>query len=831
MRISKKLLKEYSQIKKHMVNTRIKEIKETILKSDAHYLMHGDKPTKRFFDKFKNRSEMHPITSLKNEAGEEVFRIDEILQVAENYYKNLFSGGDIDQSVVDLFLSVIEPKESCQRLMLALLLPIQDDEIWEVIMYLKKLKAPGPDGFSIEFYRAMFPVIKNELNRLLNFFMNRGRMLSKFKAGIIKFKPKTTPYNEIKNYRPITLLNTDYKIFTKILSNRLQPILKELMHDSQFCMPGKDINEMNNLIRDIMDEMKISHSDSFFMSIDFTKAFDTISHDFLYQVLVKYGFPEQFICIIKELFRDAGSHLLINGHKSKKIKLKSGTRQGDPMSRDVFTLMLNPLLVFLHQLSTIRKYESCSKQQFLTLAFMDDLNCVSQSLSSILNTIFYIKKFGRASRLEINVGKSCGIFFNKTKVFTISHLPEISWREDITILKINYGTDAWVQKQWIDLLARFKKECQYFSASAMTMKAKAVVSKSKMLAMFTYVCSSTVMPDRIRNSIDKLLLKFIVPFLSFKNLSTDEIKRKIAEFAAPMWLGGCKIDYITLHADLLLIKPVMKYLKEVHSMHGISSSNLFYVEYNIGMQLCTLFGLPVNNSTPHGFAPSFIYQYIFKMIKWFKISLDEMINGTVNSIYKRIISDLNASSRNFRSQRIFPKYLPSYLQSFNYKLFKDILPVKTMFIEYGLDTDSRCYFCDIGPESIFHLFGTCEKLKVIWDFLKEMWFLFANQHFDFQLCKTNFQLNLTSIKGFGSFEKPLIYLNSIINYAIWKMRNEIRFKFENFDVEVLIRKVVRTIGARKKLNPQLSPSFQIPHIDELFDSIVSVLNTFPFDNG
>ena len=138
----------------------------------------------------------------------------------------------------------------------------------------------------------------------------------------------------------------------------------------------------------------------------------------MYQILGKYGFSVPFINLIKELFRDAGSHILINGHKSKKIKLKSGSRQGDPLSRDIFILVLNPLLLFLNRLDRIRKYESLSRKEYLTLAYMDDLSCVTQSLSSLLNTVFYIKKFGKASRLEINMGKSSGIFFNKNNVFS-----------------------------------------------------------------------------------------------------------------------------------------------------------------------------------------------------------------------------------------------------------------------------------------------------------------------------------------------------------------------------------------------------------------------------
>ena len=177
------------------------------------------------------------------------------------------------------------------------------------------------------------------------------------------------------------------------------------------------------------------------------------------------------------------------------------------------------------------------------------------------------------------------------------------------------------------------------------------------------------------------------------------------------------------------------------------------------------------------------------------------------------------------------KGLPSYLQSFNYKLHFNLLPVKTMFREYLLDNDSCCTFCQIGPESILHLFGSCEKLRIVWQVLNEVCFVVSNEHFDFQKYRGDFKLDLTNIKCNQTYEKTLIYLNSITNYAIWKMRNDIRYKFENFDAQVLLRKILRSIGGRKGVDPKLAPSFRIPFLHELFDAMSFVINAFPFDNG
>ena len=192
---------------------------------------------------------------------------------------------------------------------------------------------------------------------------------------------------------------------------------------------------------------------------------------------------------------------------------------------------------------------------------------------------------------------------------------------------------------------------------------------------------------------------------------------------------------------------------------------------------------------------------------------------------------MNRNLGSFHSNRILMKGLPSYLQSFNYRLHFNLLPVKTIFREYLLDNDSCCMFCHVGPESIWHLFGSCEKLKIVWQVLNEVCFLLTNEPFDFSKHRGDFKLDLTNIKCSKTFEKALIYLNSIVNYAIWKMRNDVRYKFKPFDAKVLLRRVLRSIGSRKSVDLKLAPSFQIPFIKELFDSMSFVLNAFPFDNG
>ena len=248
--------------------------------------------------------------------------------------------------------------------------------------------------------------------------------------------------------------------------------------------------------------MKLSSNDSYFLSIDFRKAFDTICHKFLYQILGKYGFPYQFIELIKELFRDAGSHILINKFRSKKVKLKSGTQQGNTISRDLFILQLNPLLVFLNVFSRFEKYKSLSNKTFFTLAYMDDANVVTQSISTVWNVIFYTKKYEKASGLEINLSKSKGMFINQTSTISINDLPNIEWCNYFTCLKVNYGVQNFVTKQWVVRMDKFKDQLSFLKKTAFTFRAKSILSKSKLFPILSYTGMVHSIPINIRKEIN-----------------------------------------------------------------------------------------------------------------------------------------------------------------------------------------------------------------------------------------------------------------------------------------------------------------------------------------
>ena len=123
------------------------------------------------------------------------------------------------------------------------------------------------------------------------------------RRGILHLLYKKDDPLSLKNWRPISLLNLDYKIATKALYNRLRKVLPQILSEDQTCgMPGRSIFE-NLLLRDTIDYAKLKQLSAAVISLDQEKAFDRVNHAFLKHVLERYflwlsmtaGCPQLFL--------------------------------------------------------------------------------------------------------------------------------------------------------------------------------------------------------------------------------------------------------------------------------------------------------------------------------------------------------------------------------------------------------------------------------------------------------------------------------------------------------------------------------------------------------
>ena len=281
------------------------------------------------------------------------------------------------------------------------------DECYKSLQLFESNKSPGNDGLTVEFYRAFWHVLGSVMVDSLNYSYDYGELSNSQKEAIITLiEKKDKDKRHLSNWRPISLINVDVKIGSKAIAKRLENVLPNIIHHNQCAyVKGRLCQRKVRTIEDVMEFSEQYNIEGKMICIDFKKAFDTVSKDFLFRTLSAFGFGPSFIQWIHTFYNNISSCVLNNGFSTHLFAVERGVRQEDPLSAFLFIMVLEILCISIPNNKDIHDIVVDNEEIKLGL-FADDLTGFLKNDFSVINFLKLIEDYGSCSGLEINHDKS-----------------------------------------------------------------------------------------------------------------------------------------------------------------------------------------------------------------------------------------------------------------------------------------------------------------------------------------------------------------------------------------------------------------------------------------
>jgi hypothetical protein len=213
--------------------------------------------------------------------------------------------------------------------------PFIKEEIDVVIKHMPANKALSPDGFNGLFLKKCWHIIKEDIYNLCQDFYNGIVDIQPLNNALITLVLKINTSTSGNDFRPISLINC----VTKILGSKLQQVIIPLVHLNQYgFIKSKSIQDRLAWAFEFIHQCHCFKREIVILKLDFTKAFDTIEHTTIFQVVQHLGFNNKWIGWVQQILSSASTSVLLNRVPGKNINCQRGVKQGDPLSPLLFVL-------------------------------------------------------------------------------------------------------------------------------------------------------------------------------------------------------------------------------------------------------------------------------------------------------------------------------------------------------------------------------------------------------------------------------------------------------------------------------------------------------------
>lgn len=661
-------------------------------------------------------------------------------------------------------------------------------EVFAALNDMARGKTPGSDGLPAEFYLVFWDTLGSDLVDVLNASFNSGLLSKSQRTAIISLSFKKGDRLLHKNWRPISLLNVDYKLCARTLAGRLLRVIYFVVSPDQTCgVPGRYIGENVALLRDVVDFANEKDLPVAILSLDQEKAFDRVDWQFLFSTLSAMGFGPSFVAWVKLLYSSVRSTVFVNGYFSDPFFPSRGVRQGCPLSPLLYVLTMEVLACNIRchpGISGICLPNVPNPLPVVSL-YADDTTVISTSDSSTCAVFDTYSKFEKGTGSKLNLDKCEGLWLGSWRGRVDSPVP-IQWTSvKIKVLGVFIGNGDLVEANWRSRISAVEKCLSSWRSRSLSFGGKALVVNALALSRIWYIASLVYMPPRILAELEILVFKF------FWNEKRDLVARNVVIHSC--FNGGFNVVSTKFKVNALLVQWVRRYLSSPNVWVSLMTF-WFFDRFGVGPMEVFF--------DPFGFSPNLLPPFYAALLKAWCDSGGSAINGqlTTGSLSN---TPLVASSFSCKSSyqllldlhpcrpHCVDKFFPSFgyldwpmiwkqlfffpldrkVIDLNWKICHGVPYTAERLSSFGYAVNTSC-FCGYHTESLEHLFFSCPLAQSGIAWIQTL--LSTASPLAPSLCVRHLLFGFDS-NEFLCVPRVFSYLLCVCKFFVWVQRNDFLF--------------------------------------------------------
>jgi len=498
-----------------------------------------------------------------------------VARQCRKYYEWLFAAKSSEKA--DRLLDLLKRKQISSLMKSRMDKPFELQELQRAIRGMAEGKSPGPDKLPAEFYQEFEDLITEGLQHMIEECLDTGSFSPAVREGEIILLYKKSDPRDIRNYRPITLLNVDYKIFAKMMVARLGPTMDDIVHKAQLgFVPGRVITEATHFLKMVQAAIDEEDEEGLIIACDWEKAFDRVSWEYLHKAVDNLGFGPVMAARIKAMYnKDAPPRrrIRVNGETSEWFTINSGVPQGCPTSPLIFLLVAESLSRAV-EASTDLEGVTIGGQEYRLSQFADDTQIILKNYSSLKAMWDLLAEYELATGMRANAKKFEGIRCGRTKRKEVERndlTNSIKWVKPgdyVRILGIPFWEEYDVENFWIEKYDKMKLQvAAWRHHKHLTLVGANLITNAMVYGRFRYYIQAIAIPTRFVNAIYEDAQALIwSPDVTFdaEELGTAAQIRRFTGKASQhgsrkLQLGGGLLDWKE-HVKALQAIWILKYL-------------------------------------------------------------------------------------------------------------------------------------------------------------------------------------------------------------------------------------------------------------------------------